>query len=197
MIKGLLSDGVRQDNNSTGGGDLAGRDIVKPVTYISNTYNQPRKGFMARYSERYRQDLEQAKTYQGTVDRLRHYTELVIGETIIGLEDKLSAAHFPNIEWAKTAKENFVKQLAMYQFSESAQMIHAHLLAALHSRFENFITPLIVAGQPIGEILAVVHSKLIEYIEEKAEDNVTELDEVHFNGMLYFLTGNCHIKWTP
>ena len=63
-------------------------------------------------------------------------------EEIGGLEEKLRAGNYENLlDFAQKTKELFTKKLASYQFSETAQEIHAYLLAEVYTRFNFHVFP--------------------------------------------------------
>ena len=70
------------------------------------------------------------------------------------------------------------------------------MLAEVYSRFHLAIAPMIAADAELGAINKAVQHEIIEPIQQMLEENVLELYADEINGMLYFLTGNCHIRWT-
>lgn len=185
---------VDQSNNEVGG-HLAGRDVNTSRTLSINTHKSKISPIQALYQKF---QLEQAQNPQlkKIVEALENYRQNV-DVKVIGLEQKLiDGNQKSSIEYAKRAKEFFYKKLLKYEMSEVAQKINAHLLASVESRFTHHIYPKICIGDAEDEVRALVQELIINPIIDYLEDNPLELTELDINGMLYFLTGNCHIKWT-
>jgi hypothetical protein len=175
------------------GGDQAGRDIVK--TYGPQI---PRLSYMTRLVERFKHERENDIQFHQILDRLQDYCSNVDdqGATVMGLDEKLGAGNFLGFsEFAKRTKEAFCKKLLKLQLYESAQIIFVHVLAEIYTRYYNFIYPLIQAKAPDQTIHETIHEKIVEPVHEMLEDNVLDLFADEINGAIYFLTGNCHIKW--
>jgi len=174
-------------------GDLAGGSIDKSVRIYAG--KGPTE--MQRLIEKFRKERGTDIPFQQTVDRLRHYSTQVSTEQVVGLEAKLEAGHRDDLlEFAKTTKERFAKKLALFQLSESAQEIHAYLLAEVYTRFNNHVAPLIRDGEQPAAVHAAIQASVIDPIQTLLEDNVLQLGTEEINGMVYFLTGNCYVKWT-
>lgn len=180
-------------SKNSAGGDIAGRDVVKNITY--QNANDTFYSHIKVLSAQFRVEQQRDERTETIIQKLQHYFQNT-DEKIIGLDEKLNTAGHPNLRFAKECKERFTKKLTAFQFSETAQRIHAHLLAGVYGRFENLITPLIAQGCPMTVILAKVQESVVDHVESRLGDNVTDLDAIDLNGMLYFLTGNCHIKWS-
>jgi hypothetical protein len=55
---------------------------------------------------------------------------------------------------------------------------------------------MIALNADLTEIKRAVQHEIIDPIEAMLGENVLDLYADEINGMLYFLTGNCHIRWT-
>jgi hypothetical protein len=118
----------------------------------------------------------------------------------IGLEQKLidgNRSHIiPDATWLK---QEYYKKLTKFQFFEPAQQIHALLLGIVLEKFRNIIYPMIQGGSTDAEISRSVSLEIIDpimkTIQEEGCDDVMGLSSVDVEGMIYFLTGQCHIKW--
>jgi hypothetical protein len=71
-----------------------------------------------------------------------------------------------------------------------------HLLALVESYFENEIRPQISLGKTSEEIKTLIQQLIVIPLLLELEENLLGFNASDINGMLYFLTGNCHIKWT-
>lgn len=136
--------------------------------------------------------------YTGYIRKLEKFTTSVDGE-LLDLKQKLDAAGYKNdIDWALGLKEEYSKMLQANKFSLACQHIHAFLLAWIIVLFNQFVTDAIKSGKDKDTIKQIIVDKLIAPVENLVggENNVLELYSDDITGMIYYLTGNCHLKWT-
>ena len=81
-----------------------------------------------------------------------------------------------------------------------ANRIDNYLFAIVSNHFDVYVLPLIEAEKPLSEInLAVYEKVIIPVVDElnvnEAEDTCLCYTTDDIFGMLYYLTGNCHINW--
>lgn len=184
---------VTQSGNVVGG-DVAARDIHKP------SYVFPRSQdailYMSDLLRRFREEQDGNTRLNQLIDDLDYYNCPLAGD-VLGLEQKLKDGNRESfIDFALRAKERFHKKLVKYQFSESAQKINVYLLALVQSYFENHISPKIHSGCSAEELSSLIQELLINPLLGQLQENTLGFTAFDINGMLYFLTGNCHIKWT-
>jgi hypothetical protein len=192
-----VSDSDTTQSGNIVGGDQAGRDISKS-TIINYRVDPGCRTEIIRLAEKFLAERAKNTTFNRTIDKLEHYQTQVPDDPFVGLEQKLQAAgcSTQHVEFAKKTKELFTKKLVEFELSESAQRIEALLLAEVYSRFHNAIAPMIAADTDLAAINRAVQHDIIDPIQAMLEENVLELYADEINGMLYFLTGNCHIRWT-
>jgi len=192
-----VSDSETKQSRNVVGGDQAGRDIHKNVVFAYPTAAGCRSE-IERLTEKFRVERAGDIVFSETIAKLEHYQTQVPDDPVIGVEDKLNAAGWSpqQVEFAKKTKELFVKKILEFQLSESAQRIEALLLAEVYSRFHLAIAPLIDSDAELAAINRAVQNEIINPIQEMLGENVLELYADEIDGMLYFLTGNCHIRWT-
>ncbi len=186
---------VKQTNNILENGDLAGRDINKP------TYNIGRVTFggqsqLEKLYAKLEEEKNNSEVFCEIVDELLHYKEYAKNENVIGLEQKLENGNrLEYLNFAETTKEKFAKKLLKNEHSETAQLIYAFLLAKVYSSFQTNIYPRLKESHPEE----FINQLIVEYITKPLEDllgnNLLRIFDDEINGMIYFLTGNCHIKW--
>jgi len=185
---------VNQSDNKVGG-DQAGRDINKKITNIIESRSSKITP-MSKLIEKFKYEYENNIQFRQTVEKLEHFSQQADDGEVVGLEAKLEDGNqLDLLKFAQKTKEIFAKKLAKYQFYESAQKIHASLLAEVYSRFYRNVYPAIQQKLPQEVIQDLIQQKVIEPVQELLEENILELYADEINGMLYFLTGNCHIKW--
>ena len=132
-------------------------------------------------------------------DIMRYRTKL---RHTIGLEQKLLDGGFPKkaIDKARRQKQSYAKKATKYQYYEMANKIDNYIFAIVSDHFDREVLPLIEDEKPLREINQAVYDKVILPVMEELNtvgDSDTclcyTLDDVF--GMLYYLTGNCHINW--
>ena len=164
--------------NTQAGGDIT---IIPPVN--------PLRGFLdvLEYS------TESSAELLAISDELNTYFS---DRDVVGLEVKLSVAGREDLfEDAKYEKHRFSQKIAKLQFSLQLRQVYHHVLAMLVQRFRNGVLPLIHAGTPSADVdLAIMNivTNVYGYTSAAPSLNLTETD---IHAMVYFLTGNCHLRW--
>ena len=104
------------------------------------------------------------------------------------------------IDKACRLKQGYAKKATKYQYYEMANRIDDYLFAILSNRFDDYVYPLIVNQRPLADIKQAVSEQVIipvmKELNENGEDDIYlcyTTDDIL--GMLYYLTGNCHINW--
>lgn len=152
--------------------------------------------WFARLQEDFKNDVRLQKKMD---DIMRYRTKL---RHTIGLEQKLLDGGFPKnaIDKARRQKQSYAKKATKYQYYEMANKIDNYLFAIVSDHFDREVLPLIEDEKPLREINQAVYDKVVVPVMEELNtvgDSDTclcyTLDDVF--GMLYYLTGNCHINW--
>jgi hypothetical protein len=174
------------------GNNAAGRDII-------NNYFPQQDLKMKALIEAYKQEQQTNPAFKEFVEELDVYLKPIKSETpnVIGLEKKLQNGHFDeNIELAKTVKEMFYRKVEHYRFSKAAQNIFLYVMANVLSLFHTKIYQPICNDTPHDIIMSKIQDEIIDVLSQKLGENILEIYNDCILGMLYFLTGNCHIKWS-
>ena len=144
-----------------------------------------------RNDEKLRRKLDDIKRYKTVLDKTR------------GLDRKLEDGGFApdSIATARRKKQYYVKKATKYQYYESAQRIDSYLYAKVCNRFDSYVFPLIRAQHPLDEVRTAVYEQVVipileEINEQGSADTCLCYTEDDIFGILYYLTGNCHINWT-
>lgn len=176
------------------GGDVVGRDKHEKTVNI-HKYGS-RRTPISILNDKYLQEMQGETEIFEYIQVLMHYVDSS-EDDVRGLEDKLRSALRDRkyIEEAKKYKELFAKRLIKRDLSPSAQKIFAYLLGKIKQSFRHKIIPSIKKGIDRDTIEEMIFSDVIEPIYEGLEENVLDITWVEFIGMLYFLTGNCHLRW--
>jgi hypothetical protein len=185
MTKSIPTQSINGDSNQQAGGNI-------------NNYNYPPTK-MRVLINKYEQERQTNATFNDTIEQLDYYLNPICGELseTIGLERKLQTGHFDEfIFYAMTAKDIFARKLEQHRFSKVAQEIFLYVLADIWTIFHQRIYQLICNDETHDIIMQKVQDEIIEIISRKLEDNVLDIYADCISGMVYFLTGNCHIKWS-
>ena len=164
---------INQENNIVSG-DQAGGSIDKSVHNYFTKSSMPSR--MANLIKKFKEEKAGDQLFQTEIAKLKHYMEQVPTEVVIGLEAKLKEGGQEDIlSFAEKTKELFTKKLVQYQFSESAQEIHAYLLVEVFTRFNLHVTPLIKQNASKEQIRGAVQINIIDQINSLLDDNVLDL----------------------
>lgn len=154
---------------------------------------------LASYFRGLHQEIAKKITRE-VIDELLEYKTQLDGTK--GLEGKLTDGGFSTgaIEDAMRKKEKYAKKAAKFECYPSAQEINLLLFADINSRFERYIFPLIKAETDMDLVMQRIHEMIVDYEmnfinENGADDADLRYTSDHIYGMLYYLTGMCHINW--
>lgn len=192
--------GVVQTGNEAGG-HLGARDVNAVTIEGDLNINPPQmrgESTLARLYKRLRDEVADDQQLTEYIDHLKIFTRVVEDESIVGLEGKLDAAkRTDQLDMAMAMKEMVYSELRANMFSETFQTIYATLMAKIHEDFETWVRPAIVDGESRATIDQLISERVIKPVVLEL-DECSEYDGVAIptvRGMLYFLTGNCHLVW--
>ena len=155
---------------------------------------------LASWFAKLQEDFKNDSRLQKKMDDIMHYRTKL--PQTIGLQRKLQDGGFPKtaIDKARRQKQSYAKKATKFQYFEMANRIDNYLFAIVSDHFDREVYPLIEDQKPLREINEAVYNKVIVPVWEElntvgAADTCLcyTLDDVF--GMLYYLTGNCHINW--
>ena len=75
--------------------------------------------------------------------------------------------------------------------------LYAYLLAQVWVLFSELIYTKITQGVPADTVNLALVNEVYPRVEKLLENNPLGIDVAEIKGMLFWLTGNCHIKWAP
>lgn len=177
-------------NVTTGGGDFAGRDLTKmQITFSA--------GNLKELYKRFEEERCQNKQFDEILYELDVFQRQKVNETVVGLEAKLKAAKKSDelIEMAMELKETYAKKLEKNKFFESAQRINIYLLGYARTQFVTFVYPSIKDGSSDEKVSSLMNQHVIQPMLSMLEGDTYGFTPQDIHGILYFLTGNCFIKW--
>ena len=189
------------DNNdvkiedSNVGGNLAGRDYNDKSVSITNNYHS-RSTYLQDLYRRYEEEKISNPEFKELCEEL-DYLNSVIDNEVIGLEKKLeNGGREKLLDYALDVKDRFHRKLMKTsQYSLIAQDINVYLLAKVRSSFMREIYTLICQNESDEKINLLITERIIKPVQEDLGINLFRYNEDDIMGMIFFLTGNCHIKW--
>lgn len=156
-----------------------------------------------RFSKRFKMLCDEVlnnSRYEGIMEDFEYYNTKLDG---VDMPTKLKDGGYgeKDIIAATRRKEKYSKKLEKHKFFQSALWIDSQLFAKIKINFETYVEPLINGNSPKEEIACVIVEKVIKPILqliniEGEDDEILNYDAEDIYGMIYFLTGKCHINWT-
>jgi uncharacterized protein with PIN domain len=158
------------------------------------------KSRFAKRFEKLNQEVESNERYDGIMEAFEEYITKLDG---VGLEKKLEDCGFSNMEIVRATKKklSYAKKQQKNRFYESAQWIDTQLFAMIQMNFETYVDmPLIQTGATKQRIIAAVVEHVVKPTfdllnKEGEHDRVLNYTLEDIFGMVYYLTGMCHLNW--
>lgn len=173
-------------DNINAGGDVIGRDKYQIV--------QPRPSQLDTFYAEYKEECKEQRLTNDLIDELTHYKNSK--SEVRDLTQKLTEAGFDFlIDKAEELKEVIAKLIVKFQHYKSAQKAFTYLLSEVESIFNAEIKPRLSSVKSEEAVLKIFRDHLEGEIQDKLGSNVFEIYNRQINGMVYFLTGNCHLEW--
>ena len=182
---------INQSNNKVSGDLVAGN---KSETIININSSSATDELSALY-EKLKFDGAGDASNGKFCDKLEHYLSVVTDGDVRGLEAKLQdSGRYDLLNFAMQLKEQATKNLMRYQSSRTAQRVYTILLDELHTRFTLIVTPTIQAGASREEVDERI-SLILQSTKGMLGENILEFTVKDLLALIYFLGGNCHIRW--
>lgn len=185
----MPADSVQQEGN-VAGGHIAGRDVVvlppRPDTPLKRLF------------QKMKDEASEDQVLCDYIRELEVFTRIVENEEVVGLDGKLKAANRSDqIDMALAMKEMVFAQLRQNVFSPTFQQIYAMLMGKIFEEFETWVKPAIMNGLDRQTVDELVSTRVIKPVMLEVElcGDYHGIATQTIRGMLYFLTGNCHIRW--
>ena len=173
-------DYIGRDDNST--------NIINKLnsnsTYLNNLY------------ERFEKEKIENPEFKELCEELDYFNSIIDGD-VIGLEEKLQQGGKEKILfYALDVKDRFHRKLMKTsQYSMIAQDINVYLLTKVRSSFMREIYSLIINNASDEKINLMITERIIKPVQADLGINLFGYNEDDIMGMIFFLTGNCHLKW--
>ena len=178
-------------------GNQSGRDNNITNNITNNIINHPPESTMSSLYKELEVENSENKSLKNKVNDLEYYlteAQYNVGRT---LEEKLiDGGRQSDVKLATIQKERANKKLHRHSTKISAQKIYVFILSKLHNDFRTYISPLIEQDYDKSMVEERISDKVIEPMIEFLESNKLELNHDDIRGLIYLLTGNCHLEWT-
>jgi hypothetical protein len=131
------------------------------------------------------------------IEELAEYITDRPDREIIGVEQKLiNGGRGDLLKDAVYLKNKFERTIAKEQMSLVTQRVYAHVLAMIGSSFNHNVRPLILENKSKSEVDQAIHKEIIEPVYQSIVGFNQQITTDLVVGMLYFLTGKCHLIWS-
>lgn len=132
----------------------------------------------------------------GIIEDLIDYITDHPNREIIGLEKKLEkGGRLDLLVNAVMFKNKFSRRVAKSQMSLTEQRVYIQILSHILVSFNHFVRPKILENSLASEIDGLVATHVIEPAHKAIIDFDNTVTQELVLGMLYFLTGKCHLVW--
>jgi len=149
--------------------------------------------------KRLKEEVEKDIRYNGFIEDFKRYNTELDGKS---MPDKLADGGFSELEIQRATirKHQYSKKLEKNKLYETAQLIDMELFAIINLNFETYVEPLIEKSATRAEIKACVREKIIDPIfqlinQDGQDDTFLNYNVDDIYGMVFFLTGKCHLNW--
>lgn len=116
----------------------------------------------------------------------------------IGLEKKLENGRRQDlIRRGIHLKGKFARRVAKNQMAQTEQHVYIQTLAAIDTTWHQSVYPRILAGASNLEIDLAINEEIIKPIHQAIVRFDPTVTTETVSGMVYFLTGMCHLIWEP
>ena len=134
------------------------------------------------------------------IEELKQYSTVLDGTRTF--EEKLEDGGFKpaKIEEAAKLMLLYAKKAEKLDCYPAAQQIFSDLFASNKHEFYDSVFPLIEDREPLRTVMSAIRTHIVKPTMKRLNDNGAydqdmHLTEDHIYGMIYYLTGMCHINW--
>jgi hypothetical protein len=169
------------------------------ITSNSGSINIYKKSRLSARFEKLKEEIEKDVRYNDFIEDFKYYRTKLDGKS---MPEKLKDGGFSEKEIYKATirKQQYSKKLERNKLYESAQIIDLELFALINFNFETYIDPLVELNTDKTTIKSVLNEKVItpilEILNNEGQHDIFlnyTVDDIL--GMIFFLTGKCHINW--
>ena len=180
--------------------DAAGNVNPNATTVTNNYYlDEKRSERIARGYSNIREEIGKGLD-EHTKNAVKHYETKLPGTK--DMEEKLTDGGFKpaDIREARRLKEFWSMEAYSTADYMGIQEDNLDLYSRIVHEFKIYITPMVEDEKPLREIMTVLHEQIVKPILEIYQRNGYSEENLrytcdHIYGMIYYLTGNCHLNW--
>lgn len=157
---------------------------------------------ISRLSQRFKrlkEEVDKDIRLSDFMEDFKNYNTKLDGKS---MPDKLSDGGFSDLEIFRATKRKhmYSKKLEKNKLYETAQLIDMELFSLISLYFETYIEPLIEAGTAKAVIKQAVLEKIVQPLidlinQDGKDDTFMNYTTEEIYGMIFFLTGKCHLNW--
>ena len=158
----------------------------------------PKTRWQKRF-ETLQEEVKNDKRYESFIEDFNTYNTIQDG---IGLEQKLIDAGFTSREILRAMKfkEKYAKRVVMGEMFHAQQEIDVEIFSIIDNNFETYVYQKVLENCEKSVILECLMEKVVQPIldilnKEGESDNFLNYTANDIYGMIYFLTGKCHLNW--
>jgi len=194
----MLENSNKTEQSKITANNVTGRDYNSTTNnhyHYSNASTQDL--ILKRLLDEHEEEKQKNADYQQFSDELNNFFKQKTEKNQRDLTQKLLDGNRENlIDLALEAKERVTKKIHKYSFSKSAQEVYTYLLINIRDTFKHRIELRIKSGKiDVFTISDLVEEKIIEPFFQEVQGSSLYIDKNELYGLLYLLTGNCHIEW--
>lgn len=184
------------DNTTIGIGEGITQNIDNSTTLFQTIEAQTNINALKELINRTNELFEEDEEYRDFIHELNSLLEQRSGREIIGTEQKLLNGDRQDlIEDSWFYESKFARKLAKGELSRTSQAIFLHCLSTINEEFLTSIRPLIEQDADKLIVNQVIEKNIIDNLYGQVSSADSSITKQVIRGMLYFLTGKCHIKW--
>ncbi|WP_434999011.1 ABC-three component system protein [Vibrio scophthalmi] len=174
--------------------DILDRSMEAPISIDSSSVLL-QKNALLTLIETSQKLAKEDPAYRDMIEEFQEFLSPRPGRKIIGLENKLIEGNRTDLlEDAEYLENRFSRKVSRKQLSDKEQIVYFHCLSKINSYFKSYIKPLILQQESNSKIDNEIQDKIISPLYEEILI-VQPMSMEMIRGMLYFLTGKCHLRW--
>lgn len=166
---------------------------------VDGNVNFAKKTRWQKRFEKLQHEVRNDIRYSTFIDDFNTYNTILDG---IGLEQKLIDGGFSEKEIIKALnfKDKYARRVVMGEMYHAQQEIDVEIFSIIDSNFSTYILPKVEAFVQKNLVLECLMEKIIQPILDLLNTEGEADEYLNYNandiyGMIYFLTGKCHLNW--
>lgn len=166
---------------------------------VEGDVNFSKKTRWQKKFEKLQHEVRNDIRYSSFIEDFNSYNTVLDG---IGLEQKLTDGGFTKKEITKAMsfKEKYARRVVLGEMYHAQQEIDVEIFSIIDTNFSTYIYPKIEDCIDKKIILECLMEKIIQPILnilnlEGESDDYLNYNSNDIYGMIYFLTGKCHLNW--